>query len=351
MKEISEARKAELKTYLTKIDASAKSLIKEIAGKTGATNIELVDELEKISKEAFLAHYPEAERSVHAGRILRARYAKQMMTSASPFEIIVLDKTDPKTIMISSPQDKTKKSPVNLSSVYGFAISKTEGAEIKCAFTTLTLWRDEAPLSQSIEVGKVYEFKANGKLNKDGKMYILNSADKVTKFSPVEKTNIPEKYLKDFISVAKETFEEVDISTAELKKSKNNSDYRMVVGEVVSSFVGKGKKEGAGMFGRITMIDASLTFDMIKEKGGLSVLLDPSQVIRYGDGSEIAAIGTITESDEFGVGMTGICILPILAVPRPQTPDVRASSPKTTVEDTPADAVDMSELDMDGTPE
>ena len=145
----------------------------------------------------------------------------------------------------------------------------------------------------------------------------------------------------DIEAVLTSLFPLVPIAEAEdnLSKPKKN-DLRLVKGNVHRE--GVHTSDSGYTYGRYSLIDDSLDVEDIKKNGGLSVMVDKSQVI-FNVGSDLYILGELDKDDQYGVGMAGNMIYATIPIPKAIIDDIDE------IDETIDEEVDEDEeLSLDG---
>lgn len=275
---------------------------------------ELVKDLKGIANQAFLKHFDDGEKIEHALRILKATHVNPLTQSGMSFEMYILDYTSPKKV---TPRDKTKE-PYMRADVYGFALcteNELTPQEEEVHYFELPLFGDNSELVDDLEIGETFTAKVNGNLVKG--IWELSALDGVTVFKPSEQEIEiePEEALQSMFPI-------VPIADAEfnLTNVRVRSDKKLVRGNVTYQAVQT--SDSGYTYGRYVVIDDSLDIEDIKKQGGLSIMVDKSQV-RFVEGSDLLFLGDITKDMESGyVGMNASVVVPIIPIPKIQPEDI-----------------------------
>jgi hypothetical protein len=281
-----------------------------IAESSGRTKKEVLDEmvgqLKDIIKQPFLKSFDDDGKVENAIRILKAKYTSPLRRSGRDFELLILDYTKPKKI-------KSKEKEMLLANIYGLAVCVDEDAkdgEKEVRYFDLPCFDESSKLVNTIERGITYRANVSAEAGKG--VWSLGAIDGVTRFKESE-----EQMDANPEDILKELFKLVSIADAEFNicKKKDRSDMRLVRGNVTYSAVQTSQRSGF-VYGRFVIIDDSLDLEDIKKQGGLSVMVDASQVI-YAEGSDLLFLGQIDKDMESGrLGMSASVIIPIIPIPK-----------------------------------
>ena len=274
---------------------------------------ELTTALKEILKKPVLKDFDDEAKVEHAIRMLKATHTQPLTRSGREFEIFILDYTKPRKI---TPKDKSKE-PYTRADIFGLAVATGDDAtdkEKELAYAQMVLFDENTKLVNEVERGITYKTNASGKLVK--KVWELSAIEGSTRFKEADEQleANPEDVLMDM-------FKLVPIADAEynVTNPKVRSDLRLIRGDVTYAAV---KTSDSGYsYGRYVVIDDSLDIEDIKKTGGLSVMVDKSQVL-YAEGSAILLLGQIEKDEEYGVGMSAHVVVPIIPIPREQVEDV-----------------------------
>lgn len=279
---------------------------------------ELTTDLKDIIKMPILKSFDDDAKVEHALRILKAKHATPLVRRGREVEMLVLDFTKPKHI---TPKDKNKE-PYDRADVYGLGVLVDEEAkdnEKIIKFCQLPLFDKSTALSKGLERGTTVKFQATAKITNG--IFDLGCIEGSTKFTESEEQldAKPEEVLQ-------ELFKLVPIADAEFNtcNKKIRGDLRLIRGDVLHS--GVHTSEGGYTYGRYTVIDDSLDVDDVKKTGGLSIMVDKSQVL-YDVGSSLYFLGQIDKNQDGRLGMTASVVWPLIPIPREATEE-EAPAPK-----------------------
>jgi hypothetical protein len=242
-----------------------------------------------------------------------------LLSSAKKYFVRVLDFTLSKDIEITDNNTK-KKRKSKIAQICGLIVEDEETDPAAIGYARISLWDEFSSLVSTVERNKTYSAKLTGAT----KLPFSNlSTSEVTKFVEVtDAANILSKANPQTILEA--LFPPVTIAEAELNVSKSKADIKMVKGNVV--FANSRMSKGGHPYGRYMLIDDSLDLKTIKEKGGLSVMVDPSQ-IRFASGSDLLILGTINKNEQ-GIGMAGDLVFPLLPIEYKTPPNAAVPTPQ-----------------------
>ena len=299
----------ELKAFLTKVankDPENWKNIEIIAKDQGRKLPEVAEEMVKIFNEPFLAHVPEEERLVHVARIQYARLMQSFLIQGEPYEVYILDKTPAREITNKKGQKQL------IASLYGIGRKvkgESDAKEHPIGFVNVVAFDKDAEKLQTAVEGMTYQSMFSGKFS-DG-IYNLNCDSKTNFESPV--AGAPKL---DPAEVLERIFKRVYVKQAGEHVSKSPGDLKMVKCNTIFSIVKPGKN--GRNYGRYVVMDESQTPQEVQGGGGLSIMVDPSQV-KYGQGTQLIILGAITKSEQYGVGMNGAVVIPV-GIPVPFVP-------------------------------
>jgi hypothetical protein len=283
------------------------SALAEASGRTKKEVLdEMVTELKGIIKQPFLKSFDDDGKVENAIRILKAKHTAPLRRSGRDFELLVLDYSKPKKI-------KSKEKEMILSNIYGLAVCVDPEAkenEKEVRYFDLPMFDEVSKLVSQVERGITYKANVSAELNKG--TWALGAIEGITRFKESE-----EQMDANPEDILKELFKSVSIADAEFNicKKKDRSDMRLVRGNVTYSAVQTSQRTGF-VYGRYVIIDDSLDLEDIKKQGGLSVMVDASQVI-YAEGSDLLFLGQIDKDNDSGrLGMSASVIIPIIPIPK-----------------------------------
>jgi len=322
---IKKKQAAELKNW-------AKALAEASGRKTKEVMDELTKELKTIIKKPVLKSFEDDAKVEHALRILKATHTTPLVRRGREMELLVLDFTKPRRI---TPKDKSKE-PYDRADIYGLGVCIDEDAtdsEQELKYFSLVMFDDNTKLVEEVERGMTYKAQCTLDLVKG--IFELGAIEGLTHFKESE-----EQMDANPDEVLQELFKVVPIADAEFNvcNKKVRSDMRLIRGDVTYAAVMT--SQSGYTYGRFVCIDDSLDIEDIKKHGGLSIMVDKSQVL-YAEGSSLLFLGQIDKDDEGRVGMTANVIVPIIPIPREQVEEVDDEE-----EDEPLD--DESEVDLSG---
>lgn len=264
-------------------------------------------QVERMYEEPFLKGIGEGlPRWKQAAIAVYARHNRENVVKVEPYVVRVLSIEAPRVI---TTKDKKK---MRLSSAMVLAKSKRAGA--KMALGNMTFYdtgrkddESNADRINDIEVGKTYETLLAGGF-RDG-TYKL-TADRRAKFD----NEVVVEDQPDVTEVINKLYPRV--MAADLHKYV--SKMVQVEGSVVIAMARPSKK--GNMFGKYTLVDESLTPDMIQEGKAVQVMCNAEQV-KYGPESRIIIIGKVTKSQEWGLGMGATMVIPLYEAPQEEVED------------------------------
>lgn len=287
--------KKELNEFGKKIksvsSASAEE-IKRIAEKANVDIYAALEEVYKIYQEPYMGGLNEESKILTAIRIYKTRLVKQLLSTAIPYKIYVVDKTG-----IAKFMDKTTGKERKVARVYGVAKPEIPDAAVHKYFVaSVMLFDDKADVANKLSRKKFYKMKLSG--NFKNNVFTLYS-DVNTDAEPADAENI------DVESVIKSTFPQKTIMELHELPSDTMAYCRV---SVVSARTGMSKDRKWGMY---LCVDDSMSMDDIRNTGALSVFMDADQV-RYASESEIGIVGTVQKTQDGAFSFRGLFVVPIL---------------------------------------
>ena len=273
---------------------------------------ELTTELKGIVQEPYLKAMDDDAKVENAIRILKAKHTAPLTQSGRDFEVLVLDYTKGKKV---TPKDKNKE-PYMRADIMGLGFCMEEDLksnEEGVKYISIALFDDTIELAKQVEREKTFKAQLSGKVVSG--FWQLSAIEGLTNFKEAE-----EQADIDVEAVLTDLFPLVPIAEAEFNTSApRKNDLKLVRGNVHRE--GVHTSESGFTYGRYSIIDDSLDVEDIRKNGGLSVMVDKSQVI-YNVGSDIYILGEIEKDDQYGLGMTGHCIHAIIPIPKASTDDI-----------------------------
>ena len=267
---------------------------------------EMKAELKKIIAKPLLKSFDDEQKVVHAIRILKATHTTPLTQSGRDFELLILDFTKPKKI---TPRDTTKE-PFIRADVFAIGLCVEDGAtskEQELMYCELALYRENTDLIGQLKRGVTYKTQVTAKLE-SGK-WNLGAIDNLTHFKEADEQL--DMNIEEFLE---EQFQLIAITDAEYNIcNKKKGELRLVRGNV--TYANVHTSDGGYTYGRFVIIDDSLDVEDIRKHGGLSIMVDKSQVL-YAEGSDLMVLGAIDKSDKDKIGMSGKAVIPIIPIPR-----------------------------------
>ena len=302
--------------------------VKKVAVSMNIDPKKAVEEVMEIYNDPVLGGLAERERTINAVRIYKARLVRRLMSGSVPYAVHVLDKTG-----IMEFTDKASGAKRKMARIYGIAkplVSIDAPVQNITKFAQIALFDAKAEEVNKIKVKQSYKAKFTGQLKNS--IYILYSAED-TVFEPATDFNID---IMDATKIADATYRRVNIVDL---PSEEQGGVVSVRGTLVASSTGT--SNSGRNWGRIVMIDDSVSFDAIKNggEGCLTVFLDASQATRYLSGSEVIVVGTVAKREDGSPILNGMFIVPVMVIEahhpaegatQPQQADTKPQNPKTT---------------------
>jgi len=291
----------------------AKALADASGKKVDKVLTELTNELKTIIKKPFLKDFDDDQKVENALRILKATHTSPLVRSGRMFEMLIIDFSKARRV---TPKD-TNKEPYDRADVYGICVSIEDDAkesETEARYFSLALFDKSVKLIGSLERETTYQANVSGDIQQG--MWSLSAIDGVTNF--VEAEEQMDMSIEDALL---ELFKHVPVADAEFNicDKKKRGDLRMVRGNVTYSKVHT--SESGYTYGRYVIIDDSLDIEDIKKHGGLSIMVDKSQLI-YEEGSDLIFIGKIDKGDNDRIGMSAQAVHPIIPIPKEQAEEL-----------------------------
>jgi len=294
---------------------------------------ELTAELKQIVQEPYLQAMDDDAKVENAIRILKAKHTAPLTQSGRDFEVLVLDYTKGKRV---TPKDKAKE-PYDRADIYGLGFCTEEDAksdEQEVKFISIALFDDNIELVKQVEREVTYNVNLSGKVVAG--FWQLSGIEGMTNFAKAkEQADI------DVEAVLTDLFPLVPIAEAEFNISApRKNDLKLVRGNVHRE--GVHTSDSGFTYGRYSLIDDSLDVEDIKKNGGLSVMVDKSQVI-WNVGSDVYILGELEKDDQYGMGMVGMMIHAVIPIPKETTDDIDEIE-----DELDEDYDDDDELSLDG---
>ena len=292
----------------------------------------------------------DAEKSLGAYNVIRARWADRIESQGSPYEGSIVEIVPTKIVNIKKKDDSgtTKNHSFKVAELIGVMVpvSKDDGKNPletpQPSFASIKLYDDATKIvdDELIQRGKSYRINLNGKKNNKG-YYDLTANSK----PQVTEIDLKTPALKDILP---KIFKPITIAEAPLQTSKGSKDIKLMRA-IVKSSRAVNKKDGKGMIGFYNVIDHSIdtrAFKQGSKANEFPIRCDPAW-IKYDTGSDLLFLGNISDSAQYGIGMWANIVLPVLGIPLSVSyNELEETQGSSTSGNEPIsdDAVDMSDL-------
>lgn len=214
---------------------------------------------------------------VLSGKIVRASIEGDLVVPAVPYSFFVLGKTDPRSGTSKAGNEYTVTNAVGL--------GKKAEAGSALQFVKVAAFGDEGvDKVGKLEPGKTYKVVLKG--SNPAKLSLSDGED--FEATDEESVNTKEVLLKMFPTVP---INEVPNNLRKNARGLILSDLKLVLARIV--FSTENTRQDGSKYGRLLVLDDSVTPDEKKKGGGLTVYIDPSW-LTYGPGSDIYLLGAFS---------------------------------------------------------
>lgn len=276
------------------LEPKVKTTIEEWAKSLNRDTKKLAEEWKSIYELPLYANMQESERQFEALRVLKARLSRGLMALANTKETEVV------VIYNSSVREVGLKDGSNAGVASAVVYAKIDGEK---RFGRITGWREAATMVANLEKGVFYKVNLQ--------LLSKRSTDSHFEFGVPEGV-IFERLDRKQIDLNEIVYSLPKIAYKDIEKFAGQSGLFAIQGTVLRHYVGS--KGDGREFGVYNIQTDDMSFDDVRKTGGLSVWLEPAQIIWDND-SELWFVGSFSKSKkDDSIFMSGMAVIPIRAV-------------------------------------